>query len=169
LRQLGELDLQSGEYVKAAEYLGRAREVRPDDATAAYYHGEALQKTGDLAGARDALEASLKLQPGQLPARLLLGEVYLGLKNPQAAEDQFEAALLLDPKSAQAQLDLAKVSLQAKPAEAVQQLESFTKAHPDSIEAFDLLAQTYRRMGNEAAAQEAENKAKALRKQKPAS
>ena len=90
LRQLGELELQSSDYAKAAEHLKRAREVRPDDATAAFYEGQARVKSGDLAGARDALEASLKLTPGQLPARLLLGKVYLGLKDPKNAEDQLK-------------------------------------------------------------------------------
>ena len=78
LRQLGELELQAGDYVRAAEHLKQAREVRPEDSTAAFYEGQAREKTGDLPGARDALEASLKLTPGQFPARLLLGQVYLG-------------------------------------------------------------------------------------------
>ncbi len=108
LRQLGELELQTGEYHRAAEHLKLAREVRPEDATAAFYEGQARQKTGDLAGARDALEASLKLTPGQFPARLLLGQVYLGLKDAYNAEDQFEAALLLEPKSTEAQLGLTQ-------------------------------------------------------------
>ena len=108
LRQLGELEFNTGEYVRAAEHMRQARAVRPDDATAAFYEGQAREKTGDLAGARDALEASLKLMPGQFPARLLLGQVYLGLKDPKNAEDQFEAALLLQPKSAEAQKGLAQ-------------------------------------------------------------
>src|SRR4029077_18990105 len=95
LRQLGERELRAGDYANSAQHLKVALEVRPGDATAAFYEGQALEKTHDLPGARDALEASLKLMPGQLEARLLLGEVYLGLKNPKAAEDQFEAALLL--------------------------------------------------------------------------
>ncbi len=108
LRQLGELELKAGDYLKAAEHLKQAREVRPEDATAAFYEGQARQKAGDLAGARDALEASLKLTPGQFPARLLLGQVYLGLKDAKNAEDQFEAALLVQPKSTEAQLGLTQ-------------------------------------------------------------
>lgn len=108
LRQLGELELQARDYIKAADHLKQAREVRPEDAMAAFYEGQARQKAGDLAGARDALEASLKLTPGQFPARLLLGQVYLALKDLKNAEDQFEAALLLQPKSAEAQLGLTQ-------------------------------------------------------------
>src|SRR5450755_4053367 len=99
LRQLGELELRSGDYVKSAQHLKQALEVRPNDATAAFYGGQALEKAHDLPGARDALEASLKLMPGQIGARLLLGQVYLALKNAKAAEDQFEAILLLQPSS----------------------------------------------------------------------
>jgi arylsulfatase A-like enzyme len=109
LRQLGELELQAGEYPKAANHLKAAREARPDDATIAYDLGQALEKTGDYGGARDALEASLKLAPGQLAARILLGNVYFQLKNLGAAEDQFEAALLLEPKNAEAKTGLARV------------------------------------------------------------
>jgi choline-sulfatase len=108
LRQLGELELQDGDYAKAADHLKQAREVRPEDSTAAFYEGQAREKTGDFAGARDALEASLKLTPGQFPARLLLGQVYLSLKDPKNAEDQFEAALLIDPKSAEAEKGLTE-------------------------------------------------------------
>ena len=108
LRQLGELELHAGEYVRAAEHLKLAREAGSDDATAAFHEGQAREKAGDFAGARDALEASLKLTPGQFPARLLLGQVYLGLKDPKNAEDQFEAALLLQPESAEAQQGLTR-------------------------------------------------------------
>ena len=164
LVQLGELELQAGNYAKSAEYLHQARELRPEDATAAYYDGEALTKVGDLQGAREALDTSLKLLPGQFPARLLLGEVYLGLKNPQAAEDQFEAALLLQPKNFEAQLDSAKATLATNPAEAVRQLESLTKEHPENADGFSLLAQAYKQTGNEAAARQAESRAKLLRR-----
>ncbi len=164
LRQLGELELQAGDYAKAAEHLKRAREVRPYDATAAFYQGQALEKMGDLAGARDALEASLKLTPGQLPARLLLGKVYLGLKDAKNAQDQFEAALLVDPNSVEGQLGLAKAQIaDGSFADAVQQLEPLSKSEPDNAEVFELLAQGYSGMGKQPEAQQAESRAKLLR------
>ena len=83
MRQLGELEFHSGDFARAAEHLKQAREVRPEDSTAAFYEGQAREKIGDFAGARDALEASLKLTPGQFPARLLLGQVYLGSQGSQ--------------------------------------------------------------------------------------
>jgi choline-sulfatase len=108
LHQLGELEVQSGDWRKAATHLQAAHELRPQDASVNLLLGEALAKTGDLAGARDALEAGLKVSPGQLADRILLGNVYLDLKNACAAADQFEAALLLSPQSAEAKAGLVK-------------------------------------------------------------
>jgi arylsulfatase A-like enzyme len=164
LRQLGELELNTGHYPQAADYLKRAREVRPEDSTAAYYEGQACEKNGDFAGARDALEASLKLQPGQLPARLLLGSVYLALKNPKAAEDQFEAAQLLDSNSVEAQLGLARAQIaEGSFSDALAQLESLSSSQPDNPEVFELLSQAYTGLGKKPEAEQAASKAKALR------
>jgi arylsulfatase A-like enzyme/Flp pilus assembly protein TadD len=148
LRQLGELELNAANYAKAAEYLGRARSVRPEDSTAAFYQGQALEKTGDLAGARDALEASLKLTPSQLPARLLLGKVYLGLKDAKAAEDQFEAAALIDSKSKDAQMGLAQSQIAAGEfSDAVATLEPLAKSQPNDTAVRELLAEARKGSG----------------------
>ncbi len=60
LRQLGELEFAAGDFTKAAAHLKRACELRPDDSTAAFELGEAMEKSGDWPGARDALESSLE-------------------------------------------------------------------------------------------------------------
>ncbi len=73
LRQLGELELQAGDYVPAAQHLKGAMEVRPDDATAAFYAGQALVKTHDPVGARDVLETSLKICAWTVPSSLATG------------------------------------------------------------------------------------------------
>ncbi len=164
LRQLGELELQSGDYSKAAEHLKGARDVRREDATAALYEGQAREKMGDLAGARDALEASLKLTPGQLQARILLGKVYLGLKDPKAAADQFEAASLLDPNSVDAQLGLAQAQIaDGNAAAAVDELHTLETSQDKNPEFWEVLAQGYRSLGKQEQAQRAEDRAKALR------
>lgn len=165
LRQLGELELNAGDYAKAAEHLKGAREVRPEDSTAAFYEGQAREKSGDFAGARDALEASLKLTPGQLPARLLLGKVYLELKDPKAADDQFEAAQLLDAKSVEAQLGSAEAQIQEKNyGEALQTLQPLAQNESGNARLFQLLAQAYKGVGKAAEAQQAEAHAAALTK-----
>ncbi len=163
LRQLGELELQAGDYVQAAYHLKAAIEARPDDAAALFHEGQALEKTHDLGGARDALEASLKLMPGQFEARLLLGQVYLGLKDPAAAEDQFEAALLLQPGSVEAQLGLAEAQItKGNFAEAAQSLEALSKVQAKNAHVFDLLAKAYSGLGKRTEAQQAATRAKRL-------
>jgi tetratricopeptide (TPR) repeat protein len=164
LLQLGELELHAGNYRKASEYLKRARDVRPEDPTAAFYEGQALEKAGDLPGARDALEAGVKLAPGQSSdARLLLGQIYLGLKNPKAAEDQFEATLLLQPGNVDAQVGVARAQVADRRfVDAVQQLMPLAKSHPGNAEIFELLAQAYSGLGKEAEAERAKSRAKDL-------
>lgn len=145
LRQLGELELASGEYAKAAAHLKRAYEVRPEDATAAFEAGQALEKSGDFAGARDALEASLKTLPSQMQARLLLGRVYLKLNDAKNAQDQFEAATLVDSSNVEARLGLAEAQmLQSDFAGVLPDLEALTKADPKNADAWLLLARAYR-------------------------
>jgi choline-sulfatase len=164
LRQLGELELQSGDYPKAAEHLKSARDVRPEDATAALYEGQAREKMGDFAGARDALEASLKLTPGQLQARILLGKVYIGLKDPKAAADQFEAASLVDPNSVEAQMGLARAQIaDGNAAAAVDTLHPLSGAQDKNPEFWDLLAQGYSSLGKQEDAKRAEKRAIELR------
>lgn len=163
LRQIGELELKSGDFAKAAEHLKAAREVRPDDSTAAFYEGQAREKSGDWPGARDALEASLKLTPGQLPARLLLGQVYLKLKDPKAAEDQFEAAQLLDSKSVEAQLGSAEAQIMDNDfADALPPLQSLAQTEDKNPKVFELLGRAYKGLGKNAEAEQAENRAAAL-------
>src|SRR5207248_6405302 len=161
LRQLGEMELQAGDYSKAAEHLKSARDLRPDDATAALYEGQAREKMGDLTGARDALEASLKLTPGQLRARILLGKVYLGMKDPKAAADQFEAATLIDPNSVDAQMGVARAQIaDGNPAAAVDTLHPLSTSQDKNPEFWDLLAQAYKEIGKQEEARNAENRGK---------
>jgi len=167
LRQLGEVELQAGEYSKAGEHLKSAMQVRPDDATASYEAGQALEKSGDLPGARDALETSLKLLPGQFEARVLLGRVYLRLNDAKAAEDQFEAALLIKPEDVEAQLALAEAQIaDGKFGEAANQLEDLAKSNPTKPEIFDLLAKAYAGLGKLQQAKQADTRSKLLRSQK---
>jgi choline-sulfatase len=164
LRQLGELELQAGEYDLAAQHLKNAMAIRPDDAEAALLGGKALAKAHDPAGARDALETSLKRVPGQFQARLLLGNVYLELKDPRAAEDEFEAALLLQSENVEAQIGLAKAHISDRSfSDAIQLLEALSKTHgKNNAEVFHLLAKAYSALGRDREARQAEINAKLL-------
>jgi arylsulfatase A-like enzyme/Tfp pilus assembly protein PilF len=165
LRQLGELELATGDFAKAAVHLKRACELRPDDSTAAFEAGEAAEKSGDWPGARDALESSLKLAPSQVPARLTLGHVYLQLKDAKNAADQFEAALLVDSDNSEGRLGLAEAQIQQSDfAGALPDLEAFAKSNPRNPAALGLLARAYRGLGKEQDAKRAEERAAALEK-----
>jgi len=113
-RQLGRIEMASGNYGKAVGYLRRAHAANTNDAADALAYARALELSGEMGAARDVLLASLKLNPEQFEARLALGRVYLGLKDLKAAEDQFEAAVLLQPGSSEAQIELAKTLIRRK-------------------------------------------------------
>lgn len=165
LLQLGQLELAAGSPQKASDYLGRAQELRPDDATAAFDYARALELTGDLPRARQALEVTLKLNPSQFVARLLMGKVCLGLNDPKTAEDQLEAALLVDPNNSETQLLLAKAQIAQKEfSDAASGLEALTKSQRANPDIYDLLSQAYTGLGKEILAQEALAKAAQLRK-----
>jgi choline-sulfatase len=167
LPQLGRIEIASGNYAKAAGYLRRAHEARPEDAAAAFDYGQALELSGDLPGARDALQASLKLNPQQFAARLLLGRVYLRLNDSKAAEDQFEAAVLMQPGSAEAQVELSKALIrQKKFSDAVELLEPIVESSSNDSEMLAVLAEAYRGLGRRQDAHRAELRAKALQKSK---
>jgi predicted Zn-dependent protease len=167
LKQLGRLEMAAGNYGKAAGYLRRARDARPNDAKDALEYGRALELGGDLPGARDALLAALKLNPEQFEARLELGRVYLGLKDSKAAEEQFESAVLLQPGNSEAQIQLAKALLQQKKfAEAAELLEAVAEPSSRNPEIFELLGQAYASLGRRQEAEHARLRAKELRNSK---
>jgi arylsulfatase A-like enzyme/Flp pilus assembly protein TadD len=164
LRQLGEIELQAGDYQQATAHLKQAKDAAPDDPATGFLLGQALQKMKDFEGARTVLEEGLKTNPNEPAERLLLGSVYLDLKNPTAAADQFEAVLLVQPANVEGQLGLAKAQIaQSKFSEAVSGLQEAAKSQPRNADVFDLLAQAYRGLGKNLEAQRAEAKAKLLR------
>ena len=164
LRQMGEVELQTGDYPQAAAHLKQAREIAPDDPAIGFLLGQALQKMKDFEGARSVLEECLKTNPNEPTARLLLGSVYLDLKNPTAAADQFEAVLLVQPTNVEGQLGVAKAQIaQSKFTAAVSGLQELAKSQANNAGVFDLLAQAYRGLGKGPEAQRAEARAKLLR------
>ncbi len=166
LRQLGELELQTGNYKEAALHLRAARDLRPEDVAIAFQEGQALEKSGDLEGARAALETSLKADPGQYAGHVLLGKIDIGLKDMDAAEDQFDAALLLEPDGVEAQLGAAQTEIaRGNLPDAAEQLQSLSKTYPSNPEIFELLAQVYQRTNKLNEATQAREKAKALRQE----
>ena len=99
----------------------------------------------------------MKLAPSQMPARLQLGRVYLQLRDAKNAEDQFEAALLVDSNNSDGRLGLAEAQIQQSNfAGALPDLEALTKSDPHNVNAWRLLARTYRGLGRAQDAKRAE-------------
>ena len=165
LTQLGHLEINSGNYKKAADYLRRARELRPDDAAGALDYARALEANHDFNGASDVLQASLKMNPHQFAARLLLGQIYFRSGDADAALDELEAAALLEPENFEAKTSLAKVLLsQKKSSDVVELLEPLAQSSVKDPDVFALLAQAYTSVGRREDARRAESQAQALRR-----
>ena len=166
LMQLGELELNTGNYARAADYWKRASEVRLGDPTIAFKYGQTLNFVGDTQGALYALRASLKTNPSQYKARLLLGEIYFRLHDAKDAQDQLEAALLLQP-SVEVKLKLAEVLLaQNRYAEAIEDLKPLTTPRSRCADVYDLLARAYTGLHEKEDAQQAQDRANLLRMKK---
>ena len=167
LTQLGRLEMTSGNYKKAGEYLRRAQELRPEDPAVALDYARALEANHDANGARDVLQASLKTSPHQFAARLLLGQIYFRSGKAEAALDQLEAAALLQPENVEAKTILAKVLIaQKKFADVVELLEPVAQSPVKGADVFALLAQAYAGQGRREDARRAESQAQALRRPK---
>ncbi len=167
LTQLGRLEMTSGNYKKAAEYLRRAHELRPDDPAGALDYARALEANHDPNSARDVLNASLKTNPHQFAARLLLGQIYFRSGDAEAALDHLEAAALLQPENVEAKTSLAKVLItQKKFADVVELLEPLAQSPAKDADVFSLLAQAYVGLGRREDGQRAESHARALRRLK---
>jgi arylsulfatase A-like enzyme/cytochrome c-type biogenesis protein CcmH/NrfG len=167
LSLLGRIEIDSGNYKKALEYLHRAHELRPDDATLCLDYARAQESNGDLSGASDTLQASLKRNANQFPARLLLGKLYFRSGNATAALDQLEDAALLRPENVDAKTALSQVLLsQKKFADVVELLEPVAHSSSNNADVFESLAQAYRGLGRLKEAQQAEDRVKVLTKPK---
>lgn len=167
LRQLGQLEIDSGNYKEAVPYLKRLCESHPNDAGAALDYGRALDLSGDLEGAQRALAKSLGLDANQSAARLLLGQIALQSAQYKTAEDEFASALLRKPADEEAQIGLAKALLgQKKFTDARELLETSVNSGTQNAEFFDLLEQAYRALGKPADAKKARERARGLRQVK---
>lgn len=162
LSQLGRLEIASGNYKKAIQYLQRAHELRPEDGALTVDYARAQAGDGDLSGATATLRASLQANPNQFPARLLLGKIYFRAGNADAALDQLQDAAQLQPENVEARTALSQVLIgQKKFADVVELLEPIANSSNDA-DLFAALAKAYRGLGRVKDAQRAEARAKAL-------
>lgn len=167
VRQLGQLEIDSGNYARAAELLKHLCELRPSDSAAAFDYARAMNLNGDQSAAQAALQKSLKLNPNQLDARLLSGQIALDSKQYKLAENEFESVLLLEPSNERGQIGLARALLgQKRIVAAAELLQASTGSGTNNPELFELLALAYRAEGKADLAQRADEQAHRLKSAK---
>ena len=107
--------------------------------------------------AKDLFERSLKLNQNNDSSKVGLGAVYLygGLASPMEGIGMIRSVVEKDSGNVYAQMTLGKASLLSGQIDkAVERFKKVAQLHPDNMEAILLLADTYEKMGNNAAAAE---------------
>ncbi|HEX6559488.1 MAG TPA: tetratricopeptide repeat protein [Longimicrobiales bacterium] len=112
---LGDLYLEAGAPVEAAEQYRRGLDIRPLFHDLRVGLAQALLQTGDLPTAASELRLVLEANPRFLAARLDLGLVYFRLKQVDAARQQWELAHEQQPSNAQARAYLAMLERKVTP------------------------------------------------------
>jgi tetratricopeptide (TPR) repeat protein len=102
LHLLGVLRHQQGRHEEAADLVGRAVALRPNDAALQLNLGNALKALGRLDGAIERFRNALSLAPEFALAHYNLGNAYALAGRHEDAVDAFERSLRLQPNDASA-------------------------------------------------------------------
>jgi putative PEP-CTERM system TPR-repeat lipoprotein len=81
LESRGKAMMQMGDVISARKTFEQWAKLAPGSATAHYYFGDSLARTGNTSAARQELEKALKLNPRYLPARI--GEIKMLVQTKQ--------------------------------------------------------------------------------------
>lgn len=138
----------------------------PTNTDALQHLADAFWHTGDWAHARPALTDLLAREPGNCSAHWKLGNTLDELaETPADALTQLNTALSQCPTLAQAHAERARLLLRMnKPADALPDLKLAEAAAPDELSVQQLLAQTYRALGDPTRAAAANARYLALQK-----
>ncbi|MDG2054141.1 MAG: tetratricopeptide repeat protein [Phycisphaerales bacterium] len=104
---IGDVYLDQQDYVKAEPVFARAARLEPDNFSAQYGHGVALQMLDRLVDAVRAFHRALTINPSSPEANLQLGTVYLQQRDSKSALNFLARAVELDPSSGPAHLNYA--------------------------------------------------------------
>ncbi|MDE1183564.1 tetratricopeptide repeat protein [Paraburkholderia sp.] len=106
LHLLGVLRHQQGQHAEAADLVGRAAHLRPEDAALQLNLGNALRAMGQLDGAIERFRNALTLAPTFPLAHYNLGNAYAASGRHEDAADAFSRSLQLQPEDASAHNNL---------------------------------------------------------------
>ena len=136
LVQLGNAQMEAGQFVQAESTLRHATTISPDEPLAWGTLGWVLWQQDNGAEARADLGKAIGLDPELPELHNNLGSVAWGLGDQATAEQQFREALRIQPGVAEWRLNLARVlATRGEIAEARFQFEKAVRLKPDSAEA----------------------------------
>lgn len=146
---------------EALQAYERATRLDPGDFRWAYFRAVALAEIGDP-GAGRALEAAGARRPEYAPAYLRLGRARFDAGDLAGAEAAYRRALVAEPGSALARFGLGRTALaRGDPQTARAELHRALERDPGLRDAWSLLADAARRLGDEAEAERAAERARA--------
>lgn len=102
---------RQGKAKDAAQWLRRALESQPDDASIRFLYADLLSEFGSMAEAVDHLKEAIRLKPEASSPYVKLGEVFQRLGQSDQARLAFEEGLARDPNSADAAAGLGSLFL----------------------------------------------------------
>jgi tetratricopeptide (TPR) repeat protein len=136
LHLLGVMAHQAGQNDVAAERLGQAARLCPDNAGFHYNRGVALQMLGRLDEAVASYGQALRLHPDHADAHHNLGFALTRRGSPHEAEAHYRAAVRLQPDHAEAHHNLALLLRQeGRLPEAVAHFREAIRIRPDHVQA----------------------------------
>ncbi len=145
---LGQLYLVYEIYEPAAEALGKARAMAPEEPRWSYLDGVALQELRRMDEAAAALEAALAVRPGDAMAQLRLGQIELERGRAGRARQLFERALAEESLRAAARFGLGRLAAaERRWSDAVRHFEAALAAQPQATTIRHPLALAYRELG----------------------
>jgi tetratricopeptide (TPR) repeat protein len=156
LHLLGVLRHQLGQHAEAADLVGRAVHLRPQDAALQLNLGNALKALGQIDGAIERFRNALTLAPAFPLAHYNLGNAYAMAGRHEDAADAFQKSLRLQPDNASTHNNLGNaLHALGRHEEAIASFQRALELHPGHAGAHNNLGMAFNALGNaeEAAAQ----------------
>ncbi len=130
---LGTAYLSRQKFSEAQSQFEAALKANQNDVEAHFNLANVLLLTERYPAAEHEIDEGLHRQPDSAFGHFLQGSLYSRTGRPELAEKSLQSALQLDPKMSQAYLQLVNLYLQQKRTpEAMNELEAYLKAFPDS-------------------------------------
>lgn len=137
----GVVSLMRGDSVKATEFLRKAAQQRPNDATIQMSLGSALHDSGAMDEGLAHLRKACELAPNQASAWYNLGKALKLQRRLEEASEALQRALALNEAYVLARIALADIrTIQGDIAQAVKEYRQVLRQQPEQAEAWHALA-----------------------------